>query len=193
MNGVLLAVGVARMAAGAILLLAGVSKLVAGTASFRRVILGYDLVSPGAAAALARLLPALEIGLGSLLVLGLFCGPSSTLALGLLLVFTVAVVASLVRGLRHGCGCGVSGSFELRTVQWTLAYRNLALAAALCASSALHGGWPALDVWLQPGPARLPVEPLVVALPAALWLAAAIAIVALHARQRPPAPLRTAA
>jgi uncharacterized membrane protein YphA (DoxX/SURF4 family) len=185
MNGLLLTVGLARAVAGAVLLLAGASKLVAGPDRFTRAILEYRLAGPGVAAVLARVVPPLEVGFGSLLVLGLLSRPSSIVALALLLVFTAAIVASLVRGLRHDCGCAATRSAKGRTVRWALVQRNLALAAALCASAALDGGRPALDAWLGDGPARLPAWPLAATISAGLWLATTIAVAALRARRRP--------
>lgn len=63
-------------------------------------ILPKDLVPP-----LAAGLPAFEIALGILLLLGIFVRPVAVISLGVLAVFLCAIVSAWARGLSIDCGC----------------------------------------------------------------------------------------
>jgi len=108
----------ARVALGAVLLVAGAAKL-------------RDRSWPPAAAALgvptavARLVPAVEIGLGAMVVPGAGGVVPVMMAVGLLLAMTMVLAANLARGRRPVCAC--FGSMRQRPIgAWTIV-RNLAL------------------------------------------------------------------
>ena len=113
-----------RLGLGGLFLFAGVAKLGDPT-QFAIEIGNYRLLEP-IAPWLAVILPFIEIVLGVVLI----AGPrpwrrASALALmGLLAVFTVAVVTVVARGINVDCGCfgGQSGP-----VTWTTVIRDVTL------------------------------------------------------------------
>ncbi len=122
---------VARVAVGAILLTAGWVKLRRGSRLFRDAVLAYDLIPRRLVPLLAVVVPALEALSGTSLVVGLATLANAVLGFALIGIVTGAVLVSLARGKRHFCGCmGFSGD-DVRVIQWSIAYRNLALMGAL--------------------------------------------------------------
>lgn len=126
---------VGRILVGAILVIAGVAKIRHGAAAFQKAILGYELVSRRAARLLATALPRVEIVVGAMLVAGVFIGSAATAAFVLILVFSIAIALSLLRGKTHRCGCLGFTSDTVQRVQWRLVYRNLCMLALLVAAS----------------------------------------------------------
>ena len=114
----------ARLALGALFVVAGISKGL-DPAAFAQEIANYQLL-PALAPHLAIVLPAMEIVAG----LALVVGPAPWRQAGaaaialLLLALTGAVTLAVARGLDISCGCfGAGGD---RVSGWTVA-RNLAL------------------------------------------------------------------
>ena len=143
----------ARLLVGGVLLLAGLAKLKSPASQFLKAILGYDMLPQWSAMVVARVLPWLEVVTGGLLVIGLWSRVAATFGAGLLLVFSSAIVISLLRGKDQDCGCFRS----VTPVQWWLIYRNLTLMGALLPVYALSGGAWAVDGWLTP-PASNPFQ-----------------------------------
>lgn len=114
---------IVRVVLGGLFIAAGMRKL--GRPSFVEVVRAYRLLPSSASVAVARLLPVVEIGVGLALVLGLWTRTAALLVLGLLAAFAVAAISSLLRGLRHGCGC--AGSDRPRPVSWRLVGRDFCL------------------------------------------------------------------
>jgi hypothetical protein len=118
-----------------VFLVAGVRKLrdTAATAASMR---GLGL--PAAAAnGLAPLLPWAELAVVVLLLVPGVALPGLALAFGLLLLFTVAIVAALLRGRRPACNC--FGQASDQPIGWLTAVRNgvlLAIAGGLLLQSA---------------------------------------------------------
>lgn len=121
---------IARITVGVVLLIAGIAKLRGGISQFRKMILGYEIVSSAVATALARAFPVLEIASGICLIFGVFVQPASWVAILLLILFTCAITYSLIRGKKNDCGCFGIGA--RKTVQWTLVYRNILFLCVLC-------------------------------------------------------------
>lgn len=122
---------VARVAVGAVLFAAGWVKLRRGSRMFRDAVLAYDLVPRRVAPLLAVVIPALESFCGIGLILGVATPASAIVGFALIGIVTGAVIVSLARGKRHFCGCmGFSGD-DVRVIQWSIAYRNLALMGVL--------------------------------------------------------------
>jgi uncharacterized membrane protein YphA (DoxX/SURF4 family) len=136
---------VARLLVGGVLLIAGLGKLKAHSNQFYRAILGYDLVPRAIAIILARGLPWIETLIGVLLIVGLWNRLATILAAGMLLLFSAAVIISLVRGNNNNCGC-----FSMLTpIQWRMVYRNIVLMGLLLPIYLLSGGKWALDTALR--------------------------------------------
>jgi uncharacterized membrane protein YphA (DoxX/SURF4 family) len=161
------ATAIGRTGVGAILLVAGCTKIRAGGSLFLNAILGYDLVPHSVATRMARWLPRVEVALGALLVLGVLTRLAENLAFALICVMAVAVVTSLVRGRKNHCGCLGFTAERVQEVQWQLVYRNLALLGLLVADAAWEAPVGPLS-WLFPAaPTSLPAAgagPLAVAL-----------------------------
>jgi uncharacterized membrane protein YphA (DoxX/SURF4 family) len=114
---------------------------------FPGVVQNYRLLPGRAVRPAARALPVLE----ALAAVGLLLGPTrpwaAWLALGLLVVFTLAVATNLVRGRRHiDCGCF---RFALRQpLSWWLVVRNGLLALMALAAGA-GSAEPRALTWLD--------------------------------------------
>lgn len=113
----------------------GLVFLVAGTAKLRDrqllpgVVANYRLLPGVLVSPVALMLPVVELGTGIALILGL--RPAAPLAaIGLLLLFALAMAINIRRGRRHiDCGCGHSALGQ--TLSWALVGRNLGLALLL--------------------------------------------------------------
>lgn len=100
-------------------------------ASFANDIRNYRLLSPWAAAALALYLPWLELVLAVGLLTPRLRAAARMLTLSLLVLFCVALVSVLARGLDLRCGCfGSTADGGGVTVGWALV-RNVGLIALL--------------------------------------------------------------
>ncbi|WP_168581606.1 MauE/DoxX family redox-associated membrane protein [Gephyromycinifex aptenodytis] len=125
---------VARLILGAALLVAGGMKigspLVAARAAQAYQILPFDL-----AGYVGMALPAIEMALGLLLVLGLYTRFAAGAGAVLMLVFVAAIASAWARGLSIDCGCfGGGGAVAPEQTQYGLDIaRDFLL--ALC------GGW----------------------------------------------------
>ncbi len=108
-----------RVVIGVILIIAGWAKSQA-TDVFAKVLLSFG--SPKFLnRILARVLPWFEIGLGLLLVAGLWPRFTVPIAIALLIVFSLALGLNLIRGNVVECGCfGVNSS----KISWKLVLRN---------------------------------------------------------------------
>ncbi len=122
-----LVVLVARLIVGALFVVAGVLKL-ADTATFATEIAHYQLY-PELAPWLAIMLPSTELVVGGALLVGppAWRRAAALAALGLLVMFTVALVHVVRAGINVDCGCfgGKTGP----VTAWTIA-RDLALLGA---------------------------------------------------------------
>jgi uncharacterized membrane protein YphA (DoxX/SURF4 family) len=109
----------AAVVLGLVLLASGALK-VAGWAAWRR-----QAAMLGVPFAVASAVPAAELALGALLVVGLWRSAAAWLAGALLLGFTVFLVAVLRTGQRPPCAC--FGSLSRRPIGWWSVVRNLVL------------------------------------------------------------------
>lgn len=126
----------ARLAVGALFILAGSAKLRAGRSRFLEVLLAYDLLPNAMTRWFAEAVPLAEVTVGSFLILGLFTPLAAIAAAFLLVVFTGAVVMALVRNKDVECGC-FGGHGRIQSQRWVILSRNSAslLALALVAPS----------------------------------------------------------
>jgi uncharacterized membrane protein YphA (DoxX/SURF4 family) len=100
---------VGRILLGLVFLSASLSKIV-DPASFSRAIANYRLLPPELVNFFAVVVPWVELLCGALLLLGQWVRTCSLLVSCLLVLFVVAVGASIVRGLDIQCGCFGGGS-----------------------------------------------------------------------------------
>jgi uncharacterized membrane protein YphA (DoxX/SURF4 family) len=125
-----------RLFAGGILLIAGIAKLRMGYAEVLKSAVGYKLLPIPVAKAWARLLPPVEVALGSALIAGLFISAVASLAAVLMLLITFAVAQAVIRDRKVVCGCFKSGG---KLISWPVVVRNSIITAALL-GLAIGGG-----------------------------------------------------
>jgi uncharacterized membrane protein YphA (DoxX/SURF4 family) len=163
---------------GLILLLAGVSKLIA-VSRFVEAVRGYKLLPEAAVGVVAKLLPWWEVLAGAWLLAGVVRVWAARSALFLFLLFAAAISINLLRGRRY-ISCGCFGPGKGRRIGWGLVGRNLLLSSMaalvvraetggllslskaeavytlIVASAAIAIWWLGgmiLDVWRLPNPA----------------------------------------
>jgi uncharacterized membrane protein YphA (DoxX/SURF4 family) len=94
----------ARLAVGGVFLVAGALKVGDPDTSVRAV-QAYRLLPTGVAEVVGYTLPAVEIGIGLLLLVGLITRVAAVAALVLLVAFVIGVASAWARGLSIDCGC----------------------------------------------------------------------------------------
>lgn len=110
-----------------ILLLGAIDKL-RDQAIFEAIVDNYRLLPAALVGPVARLLPLAEIAAAVLLLAPLSRMIGAAAAVCLLLLFSVAIAANLIRG-RNDLDCGCGGASGIRTLSWWLVVRNALLAA----------------------------------------------------------------
>lgn len=122
----------ARLVVGLTLLAAGALKVIDLQSSVVSV-QAYEILPTGVAQLLGWVLPFVEVGLGLLLIAGLFTRPVAAVSGVLVLVFTAAVISVAARGMSIDCGCfGGGGPVAPGDTHYTFEIiRDLGL-AALC-------------------------------------------------------------
>lgn len=96
---------VARLLVGGIFVLAGLAKLGMSSA-MADSINTYSMPLPSwLVSTMADWLPALELGIGVWLIVGLFTRYAAAVSAVLLVIFTIAITQAWVRGLAINCGC----------------------------------------------------------------------------------------
>ena len=102
---------VARFGLAAVWLYSGLIKLLNPLES-RQAVQAYELLPSDLVPMVAVGLPAFEVILGLLLVLGLFLRPVAVLSGALLLVFIGGIISAWARGLQIDCGCFGGGGYD---------------------------------------------------------------------------------
>jgi uncharacterized membrane protein YphA (DoxX/SURF4 family) len=117
-----------RAVLGVVWLIAGGLKL-PDPAAAERAVRAYQLLPESFVAPVAFGLPALEIAVGVLLLLGLFVRAAAVASVMLLGVFVAAVASAWARGLTIDCGCfGGGGQVDAgQTAYLSEIVRDLAL------------------------------------------------------------------
>lgn len=131
----------ARLLLGGVWLVAGASKIADLDASVRAV-RAYRLLPETAAQVVGAGLPAVELLLGVLLVVGAGVRAAAAVSAVLMLAFVVGIASAWARGLRIDCGCFGSGG-ELGAGQDPTYGLELARDAALTVLAVLLTRWPA--------------------------------------------------
>jgi putative oxidoreductase len=117
-----------RLLLGAVFIYAAYTKLRQSWLLFALSIDSFQLLPEWAVYALARTLPWLELGLGVLLLAGVWLRHLSTVAAAILALFFSVMVVSYFRGAGIDCGCfGVGEPLSAKT----LARDGVLLVAAL--------------------------------------------------------------
>jgi uncharacterized membrane protein YphA (DoxX/SURF4 family) len=101
-NGYLILI--ARLVLGMLFIIASADKL-ADPSVFAGTIGNYRIMSTDLALVVATFLPWLELLCGLGILLGVRVHTNSAILAGLLVVFTISVIAALLRGLDISCGC----------------------------------------------------------------------------------------
>ena len=94
----------ARLVVGGVLLVAGALKVIDSQSSVAAV-RAFELVPSWLERPIGWGLPFLELGLGLLLIAGLFTRPAAVAAGLLLVAFLIGVISAAARGLSIDCGC----------------------------------------------------------------------------------------
>lgn len=100
---------VTRIVLGFIFIYAGAEKI-ADPEAFAISISNYRLLPIVTTNFFAITLPWIELVAGVLLILGITVKENSSILFSMLLVFTIAIIISLLRGLSIDCGCYGKGS-----------------------------------------------------------------------------------
>jgi len=93
-----------RLALGVIFLIAGYEKIIS-PADFASSIRNYRIVPHLAVNIMAITMPWLEFFCGIFLILGIFIRTSAMLVSLMLVVFSIAIISAIIRGLDIDCGC----------------------------------------------------------------------------------------
>lgn len=99
---------ICRLGLAAIFLYAGLPKAIEPIPfllAVRNYIILPDVVIPS----FTLLLPMVEIVAGALLLLGVWVRPSALIVGGMVVMFLVAIVSAIARGIDIDCGCFASG------------------------------------------------------------------------------------
>ena len=118
----------ARMLGGGYFVWAGSAKM-SRSRQFWSEIMGYKVVGSRTSAVLASVLPPVEFICGLMFAAGVAPTVTGIVLLFLLLVFSGAIVVSLVRRTGNDCGCGSGGT----KVSPVLLVRNLTIAGLIVA------------------------------------------------------------
>ncbi|MBK8800947.1 MAG: DoxX family membrane protein [Fibrobacteres bacterium] len=94
----------ARFFLGLLFVGASLDKIV-NAAPFSDTVLNYHVIPSSLVNVFALWLPVLELVCGALLLVGLWTRPATWLVSGMLLMFLVAVVQGVARGIDTHCGC----------------------------------------------------------------------------------------
>ena len=127
------ALDIARIAVGLILLLAGGAKIFSGRRYVQDLVSAYRILPGWSLRPIALGLPWVEISLGVLLIADVFAGPVAAAGAALLAAFSLAVGATLRRGDTAPCGC--FGSALPSRTSWSLVGRNVLMVIVLIAVS----------------------------------------------------------
>lgn len=132
-----------RLIVGAVFIYASLDKIMYPEA-FAKAVSNYRILPGSLINIVALFLPWLELLTGAALILGTKVEGASFIISGMLVVFLIAVTATLIRGISIDCGCFTSSSAG-RKAGWGLLIQDTLL-LLLC-----------LHLWVR-GPGRLSLE-----------------------------------
>jgi putative oxidoreductase len=93
-------------------------------AQFARIIYNYHLLPGNLINLAAIIMPWVEFICGVALILGIYRGGATLVLNTLLVVFLIAIVVNLVRGVNLECGC-FSVSSKAKSSAWNLIFRDI--------------------------------------------------------------------
>ena len=127
---------------GLILTAGGVGKL-ANLKTLTKVLLAYDILPKKTLPFAGLMLPIVEVGTGTMVLLQMLRPLANYLAAALFMAFVLAVATNLARGRRDlPCGCFGRGT---KGISWRLVFRNLAFVGLALLSA---GGYHLLQMLL---------------------------------------------
>lgn len=119
-----------RLVLGAVFVYASLDKIIHPEA-FAKSVYNYKILPAGLINVVALFLPWLELLTGAALILGTKVEGASVLIGAMLVVFLVAVISTLARGISIDCGCFTSSSAGRKTGWMLLVQDALLLLLAL--------------------------------------------------------------
>jgi putative oxidoreductase len=111
-----IALVIARLLLAAVLVVAAIAKL-RDPQAFAQDIANFRLLPASVVPLTAAALPGIELVLGAALALGIWTRGAGVAATGLMIAFTIAIGAALLRGIDIDCGC--FGSHGQPATWWT--------------------------------------------------------------------------
>jgi len=114
----------ARLYLGLVFVIASWHKLIA-PGSFAIDIATYQILPLALVNLLAIVLPWVEIATGIMLIAGFRTRAAALLVAGMMVVFTVAIVIALGKGLDMSCGCFASQGASEDPISWRTIARDL--------------------------------------------------------------------
>jgi putative oxidoreductase len=142
-----MAVALARVLLGALLVWAGAAKI-GHPEALAVAIAGFRLLPPGLVAPLAVILPFFEVLLGLYLVVGLFTRVVAAVAAAQFVIYAMAIASAVLRDIPANCGC--FGPGDTAVADWPHVAFDLVLAAVALFIAAGAPGAYALDRRLRP-------------------------------------------
>ncbi|MDR2975331.1 MAG: DoxX family membrane protein [Propionibacteriaceae bacterium] len=141
----------ARLILGIVLIAAGAQK-VTNLAGSAQATTAYQMLPFEVAQVVGYALPFAEIGLGLLLVIGLFTRLAGVLGALMMLAFIIAIISVWVRGISIDCGCfGGGGPIDpaeaIKKYPWEI-LRDVGLTACGVWLAAVKRSFLAVDAWL---------------------------------------------
>lgn len=133
-----------RLIVGAVFVYAALDKIMHPD-GFAKAVSNYRILPGSLINVVALFLPWLELLTGAALILGTKVEGASLIISGMLVVFLIAVIVTLIRGISIDCGCFTSSSAG-RKAGWSLLVQDTLLLLL-----SLH--------LLMRGPGRLALEP----------------------------------
>ena len=116
-----------RIFVGLLFIVSSLDKIV-DPAAFARSVSNYGLLSSWMPMVIATTLPWVELLCGFAMLFGIFLRGSSLLLSTMLVVFTLAVITALLRGLDISCGCFTQDPTAER-IGWMKVVQNASLIA----------------------------------------------------------------
>jgi uncharacterized membrane protein YphA (DoxX/SURF4 family) len=136
----------ARFSLAIVFVIAGAAKL-PRKESFEDALAGYGLLPGRFVRPVSRVVPILEIGVGTLLGFGFELGIAAALAAVVLGVFTIALATNLLRGRVVACGC--FSFIDEEEISWSMVVRNAGLVALAVVVLSTSPRALSVDAWVQ--------------------------------------------
>ena len=132
---------VLRVLIGALLIIAACAKLWRGQSALQQAVMAYQLLPRFLVKPFSLALPVIEIVAGLALIVAWRAEWPLLLAAGLLAVFIVAILRSVLLDRKHYCGgCWGFSTRDVSIVRWQLVYRNAVLVLLLAVAGLIQGG-----------------------------------------------------